>query len=414
MEFHVDIGPQYEGEVIRKEQLYMEFGGPKVEAKFELATVKGPDEVEHEKVELIGPDINDLEPYNPDTDQGGSHPIGILIDVAGSELDKDAEPIIERKIHMYSNFIEGWYHMNQRNEMWLRLSRDGYKKGFTSLRELGEIFNFLFTSEMPIIEKIQTTIITDINKIKEILPEAMKRYNERDERARAIKDEDVDSFYGCVLCQSFAPTHCSIIAPNRIANCGAINWFDGRAAAKIDPEGPIFEIPKGKLIDPVKGEYEGVNKVVAEKSLGTYDRVYLYSAFEHPHTSCGCFQAIVFYIPEVDAFGIVHRDFKGETVIGSTFTRMAGETSGGKQIEGRLGTGLEQLRSPKFIQADGGLARIVWMPKEIKERYMDVLEEKGLYNKIATEDDVKSPDELAEFLERVGHPWIKGEVELPG
>jgi acetyl-CoA decarbonylase/synthase complex subunit beta len=411
--FHADIGPQYEGEVIRKEDVYVEFGGPKVAHKFELATLKSPDQIENEKVELIGPDLNELEPYDPATGKGGSYPLAVLIDVAGSELDKDAEPIIERRIHMFTNMIEGWYHMNQRQDIWLRMSKACYKKGFTSLRELGQIYNFLFTSELPIIEKIQTTLITDAKKVGELLPEALKIYDARDARARALKDEDVDTFYGCTLCQSFAPTHISIIAPNRIANCGAINWFDGRAAAKIDPEGPIFAIPKGNLLDPVRGEYEGLNKVVQEKSLGTYDRVYLYSAFEHPHTSCGCFQAIVFYIPEADAFGVVHREFKGGTVIGETFSHMAGETSGGKQIEGRLGTGLEQLRSPKFIQADGGLARIVWMPKEVKERYRDVLEAKGLYDKIATEEDVKNVDELLEFLQKVGHPWIKGEVQLP-
>lgn len=412
-EFHADIGPQYEGEVIRKEDLHIEFGGPKVQYKFELATLKGPEEVEHEKVEIIGPDLNQLEPYDPETESGGSYPLAILVDVAGSELDRDAEPIIERRIHMFTNMIEGWYHMNQRQDIWLRISKNCYKKGFTSLRELGEIYCFLFTSELPIIEKIQVTLITDGEKVKELYPQALKVYEARDARARAIKDEDVDTFYGCTLCQSFAPTHISIIAPNRIANCGAINWFDGRAAAKIDPEGPIFAIPKGKLLDPIRGEYEGVNKVVQEKSLGSYDRVYLYSAFEHPHTSCGCFQAIVFYIPEVDAFGIVHREFKGQTVIGETFSHMAGETSGGRQIEGHLGTGLEQLRSPKFIQADGGLARIVWMPKEIKERYRDIIEAKGLYDKIATEEDAKNVDELVAFLDRVGHPWVKGEVQLP-
>ena len=412
MEFHVDIGPQYEGEVIRKEQLYLEFGGPKVKHKFELATVKNPKEIENEKVEIIGPDINEMTPYDEEK-KGGSYPIAILIDVAGAELDKDAEAIIERRIHMFTNMIEGWYHMNQRQDAWLRISKDCYKKGFTSLRELGEIYNFLYTSEMSIIEKIQTTIITDDKKVAELLPHALEVYEARDARARALKDEDVDTFYGCVLCQSFAPTHISIIAPNRIANCGAINWFDGRAAAKIDPEGPIFAIPKGELIDPVRGEYSGVNVVEKDKSLGTYDRVYLYSAFEHPHTSCGCFQAIIFYIPEVDAFGVLHREFKGESVVGESFSHMAGDTSGGKQIEGRLGTGLEQLRSPKFIQADGGLARMVWMPKDIKERYKDVIEAKGLYDKIATEEDVKNVDELVEFLERVGHPWIKGEVKLP-
>jgi acetyl-CoA decarbonylase/synthase complex subunit beta len=314
---------------------------------------------------------------------------------------------------MFTNMIEGWYHMNQRQDVWMRMNKEAHDKGFTSLRELGEIYILLYTSEMPIIESIQVTIITDEKKVEELLPHALEVYAARDERARALKDEDVDTFYGCTLCQSFAPTHISIIAPNRIANCGAINWFDGRAAAKIDPEGPIFAIPKGELLDAVKGEYSGVNAIEAEKSLGNYDRVYLYSAFECPHTSCGCFEAIVYYIPEVDAFGVVHREYKGETVIGETFSHMAGETSGGKQIEGRLGTGLEQLRSAKFIQADGGLARIVWLPKELKERFKDALEKKDLYDKIATEEDVKNVDELLEFLEKAGHPWIKGEVELP-
>lgn len=315
---------------------------------------------------------------------------------------------------MFTNMTEGWYHMNQRQDTWLRMNRDCAKKGFNSLKELGEIYNFLFTSEMSIIEKIQTTIITEEEKVKEILPQALATYKARDDRALTLRDEDVDTFYGCVLCQSFAPTHVSIITPDRIANCGAINWFDGRAAAKIDPEGPIFAIPKGELIDPVKGEYTGANKVEHERSLGTYDRVYLYSAFEHPHTSCGCFEAIVFYIPEVDGFGLVHRDFKGTTVIGETFSHMAGDTSGGRQVEGRLGTGLEQLRSPKFIQADGGRKRMVWMPREILDRYKESFEAEGLYDKIPTENEVKTVDELMPWLEEHQHPWIMGEVELPG
>jgi len=404
-EFHVDMGPQYEGEVVRKEDLYVEFGGPKVKGKFELVTLKSPEEVENEKVEVIGPDIKDME-------EGGSYPLAILIDIAGEELDKDAEPIIERRIHMFTNYVEGLYHMNQRQDIWIRMNKDAAKKGFDSLKELGEIYILLFTSELSIIEKISVTFITDEKRVEELLPQALKVYEARDARLRGLRDEDVDTFYGCVLCQSFAPTHVSIISPDRIANCGAINWFDGRAAAKIDPEGPIFAIPKGELIDPVKGEYTGVNEVEGERSLGTYDQVYLYSAFEHPHTSCGCFQAICFYIPEVDAFGIVHREFVGRTVIGETFSHMAGVTSGGRQVEGSCGMALELIRSPKFFQADGGLYRIAWLPKEVKERYKDVIPE-DLYDKIATEEDVTSPEELVEFLEKVGHPWIKGEVELP-
>lgn len=403
--FPVDVGPQYEGEVVRKADLHVEFGGPQVKAKFELVTMKGIDEVEDQKIEVIGPDIGEME-------EGSSHPLALMIEVAGAELEKDMEPVFERRIHLYTNYIEGFYHMNQRDEIWIRLNKDSFGKGLNSLEVIGQMLMFLYTSELDVIEKISITFVTDEKKVAELLPKAQEVYRARDERARGMKDEDVEEFYSCALCQSFAPTHICIATPERIANCGAISWFDGRAAYKLDPEGPVQEVKKGECLDPIRGEYSGCNTLGAEKSMGAYNRVYLHSAFEYPHTSCGCFQAIWFYIPEVDAFGLVHRDFAGETVVGTSFSTMAADTSGGRQVEGFLGLALEYLRSPKFLQADGGLRRLVWMPKEIKERYKDDMPE-GLYDKIATEEDAKNTDELVEFLDRVGHPWVKGEVELP-
>ncbi len=261
--------------------------------------------------------------------------------------------------------------------------------------------------ELPVIEKISVTFVTDEKKVAELLPQATEIYNTRDERARGLKEEDVEEFYGCVLCQSFAPTHVCVITPERIANCGAISWFDGRAAYKLDPEGPVFAVSKGELLDAERGEYSGVNQNGIDRSMGQYDRVYLHSAFEYPHTSCGCFQSICFYIPEVDGFGIMHRDFQGDCVAGVPFSKMAGDTSGGSQVEGFLGMALEYMRSKKFLQADGGFKRIVWMPKEIKEMVKESIPE-DLYDKIATEEDAKNTDELTEFLQRVGHPWMFG------
>lgn len=403
--FPVDVGPQYEGEVIRKADLHVEFGGPSVRSKFELVTLKGMDEVENEKIEIIGPDMKDMQ-------VGESYPLGLMIDVAGEKLEKDMEPVLERRIHLYANYIEGLYHMNQRDDIWVRISKDSYNKGLNSLEEIGKILMFLFTSELDVIEKISITFVTDEKKVEEFIAKAREIYKARDERARGLREEDVEEFYSCALCQSFAPTHICIATPERVANCGAISWFDGRAAYKLDPEGPVQEVKKGECLDPIRGEYSGCNELAGVKSMGTYNRVFLHSAFEHPHTSCGCFQAIWFYIPEVDAFGLVHRDFVGPTVVGVPFSTMAADTSGGRQVEGFLGIALEYLRSPKFLQADGGIRRCVWMPKEIKEKYKDAIPE-DLFDKIATEEDVKSVDELVEFLNRAGHPWVKGEVELP-
>jgi len=393
--FPVEVSVAYEGERIRAPDMQIELGGSNVDRKFELVQIKPLDEVEDGKIEIIGPDISALK-------EGGSYPLGIFIEVAGKELEKDLEPVIERRIHMYTNYIEGFWHMASRETIWMRLSKKSFKKGLNSFKWIGLALLRLFKAELPIIEKMRVTFITDPAKIDEMYPKAIEIYEARDARARALRDEDVDEFYGCILCQSFAPPHVCVITPNRVSLCGSINWFDARAAVKIDPEGPNFVVPKGECLDPIKGEYSGVNQIVEERSLGENKRYYLYSMFELPPTSCGCFEAVAFYIPDVDGIGIVPRGFKGSTVNGLPFSTMAGHTGGGIQTEGFLGLGIEYMRSPKFFQADGGWERIVWMPSELKERVKDAIPP-DLFDKIATEA-VSTIEDLRNFLIEKKHP----------
>jgi len=395
----VDVGVIYEGERIRRKQMYVELGGPHIKEKFELTRVRKPEEVEDEKIVIIGPDLKDLE-------EGKSYPFGILVEVSGPQLEKDLEAVIERRIHEYCNYIEGFMHLNQRYDIWLRLSKKSFEKGLNTFKYIGKVLIRLFKSELPIIEKMQVTFITDPEKIKEIYQEAMRIYEERDARARGLKDEEVDMFYGCTLCQSFAPSHVCVITPQRYSNCGAISWFDARAAARVDPKGPLFPIEKGECLDPVKGEFSGANEAVKKKSLGEVTRVWLYTAFGYPHTSCGCFEGVAFYIPEVDGFGIVHRGFRDVTVNGLPFSTLADSTAGGRQVDGFHGISIEYMRSPKFLQADGGYKRVVWMPKEVKERVKDFIP-KELVDKIATEEDAKTIEELKAFLKEKGHPVVE-------
>jgi acetyl-CoA decarbonylase/synthase complex subunit beta len=405
----VDVGVIYEGERIRRKDMYVELGGPDVKEKFELARVKKPEEVEDGKITIIGPDIKDME-------EGKTYPFGIIIEVAGAKLEPELEGVIERRIHAYCNYIEGFMHLNQRYDIWLRLSKKSYQKGLNSFQYIGKVLHRLFKSELPIIEKMQITFITDAEKVKELYPQALQIYEARDARARGLKDEEVDKFYGCILCQSFAPTHCCVITPQRYSNCGAISWFDARASANIDPKGPIFEIDRGELVDSVKGEYSGVNEAVKKRTLGEITRVWLYSAFGYPHTSCGCFEAVAFYIPEVDGFGIVHRGYKDVTVNGLAFSTLADSTAGGRQVDGFHGISIEYMRSPKFLQADGGYKRVVWMPKEVKERVKNFIPAE-LVDKIATEEEAKTIDELKAFLKARGHPvverWKEEVVAVP-
>ena len=207
-------------------------------------------------------------------------------------------------------------------------------------------------------------------------------------------------------------SHLCVITPQRYANCGAISWFDGRATAKVDPKGPVFEIPKGALLDDVKGEYEEVNRVIQEKSLGEIERVQLYTGFGYPHTSCGCFEGCAFYIPEVDGYGIVHRNYKGQTVNGLDFVTISDLTAGGRQVDGFHGLSIEYMRSPKFMQADGGWDRVVWMPDDILVRIKEFIPEE-IMPKIATEHRVQDLDKLKQSKKAQGHPITERKQEIP-
>ncbi|MCL7475687.1 MAG: CO dehydrogenase/CO-methylating acetyl-CoA synthase complex subunit beta [ANME-2 cluster archaeon] len=406
-EFPFEISPMFEGERVRKDDMYVELAGPKSKG-FELVKAVGMDEIEEGKFTLIGPDISEME-------EGGRYPLAMFYRIAGELVEPDLEAIVERRNHDFQNYIQGVMHLNQRYDVWIRINKDAIAKGLNSFEQIARATMMLFKNELTFIEKIEATYITDLEKVEEELAKAMVRYSARDDRTRNLHDEDVDEFYGCSLCQSFAPTSVCVISPDRIALCGAINWFDGRAAAKVDPEGPQFVIEKGECLDELSGEYSGVNEVAQKLSGGEYNRIKIHSFFEFPHTSCGCFEVVGFFIPEVDGIGWVDRDFTGNAPNGLAFSTMAGQTGGGKQVMGFLGVGINYFRSPKFIQADGGWERVVWMPKNLKDKVLADIPA-DIVDKVATEEDAQDIDTLKKFLTEKGHPivekWTPEEEEI--
>ncbi len=395
-EFPFEMSPMYEGERIRKDDLYVELAGPKSKG-FELVRSADMSEVEDGKVTLIGPDLKDME-------EGSTYPFAMIYRIAGEGVEPDIESIVERRNHDFQNYIQGYMHLNQRYDIWVRISKAAVEKGLESLKQIAEATMMMFKNELPFIEKIEATYITDLAEVEKELEEARKVYDARDARTRDLHDEDVDTFYGCTLCQSFAPTNVCVVTPDRVSLCGAINWFDGRAAAKVDPEGPQFPIEKGEVIDEIGGEYSGVNEAAVRLSGGMYDRIKLHSFFEYPHTSCGCFEVVGFYMPEVDGIGWVDRDFKGTAPNGLPFSTMAGQTGGGRQVVGFLGIGVNYFRSPKFLQADGGWKKVVWMPKALKDKVSDSIPE-GIA--VATEEDATDIESLKKFLIEKKHPVVE-------
>ncbi len=402
----VAYGSAFEGEVVRRADMRIEFGGKNSRA-YEYLVMRDMDEVEDHKIEIIGPGFEDQE-------DGASMDLGILIEVAGRKMQEDFEPVLERQVHYFINGASGIQHIGQRDIAWIRISKGAVEKGF-NLKHFGEILYARFHADFgAIVDKVQVKVITDPDLHAEWLEKAREAYEFRNQRLADLTDEAVDTFYDCTLCQSFAPTHVCIVSPQRLGLCGAYNWLDCKASHQINPTGPNQPVQKGKLLDPVKGYWVGTNENAVKNSQGTVTEVALYSIMENPMTACGCFECIVMYLPEAEGVMVVSREDPSMTPAGMTFSTLAGMAGGGLQTPGVMGVGKFYLTSPKFISADGGFKRVVWMSSFLKDsmsaEFAAVAEREGIPNLIdliADERKVTTVDELVDWLEEVKHPVLE-------
>ncbi len=406
---HIDIpvnfGAAFEGERVRKDDLFLECGGGKTQA-VELVTSGRMDEVEDGKVEVIGKDIPDL----PD---GGRLPMAVLVEVAGRAFQPDFEPILERQIHHLVNYAQGVMHIGQRDIAWYRIGKAAVEKGFT-LKHIGVLLHAKFHQDFgAIFDKAQVKIYTDADKVKEITEKARAIYRERDARVEGMTDETTETYYSCTLCQSFAPNHVCVISPERTGLCGAYNWMDCKASYEINPTGPNQPIQKGETLDERYGNWKGVNDFVFKASRQAVSSYNFYSLVYDPMTTCGCCECISAILPMCNGVMTVNRDYTGETPCGMKFTTLAGVIGGGQVTPGFVGHSKYNVCQRKFILGDGGLLRIVWMPKmfkeEIRERLLKRGEELGipdLIDRIADETVGVTEDEILPWLTEKEHPAL--------
>jgi acetyl-CoA synthase len=403
----VAVSPAFEGERIRKEDMHCEFGGQRTQS-FEWLRMRDIGEVEDGKVEVQGPDVESVE-------AGGKLPLGIIVEVAGRKMQTDFEPVLERQIHTFLNEAHGIWHMGQRETNWIRISKEAAKAGF-KLEHFGKLLHAKFHDQFSsIIDKVQVKIFTDEAKVVKLRQQAHSVYAERDARLAGMADEDVETFYSCTLCQSFAPNHLCVISPERPGLCGAYSWLDCRAAYEITPSGPNQPISKGNCIETKIGQWDKINAFVQKTSGGKVERMSQYSMITDPMTSCGCFECIAAVLPSTGGIMIVNREYPEMTPCGMKFSTLAGTVGGGQQTPGFIGHSKHYINSRKFIAAEGGIRRIVWMPtmlkEEIKDAFVKRADELGLGGeeflaKIADEKTAATEEQVLEFITKAGHPAI--------
>ena len=403
----VAFASAFEGEIIRRKDMQVEFDGSRVDCA-ELVQTCDPSEVEDHKITVIGPEADEME-------LGSKNCIAYVVKVAGKNMQADFEPVIERKFHNYINCIEGVYHTGQRDMQRIRISIDAFNAGFR-IKHIGEVLYSQVKNEFDaVVDKCEVVIYTDPAECKRVRHEvAIPTFEKRDERLDNLTDESVDVYYSCILCQAFSPSHVCVVTPERLGLCGAVSWLDAKATNELDPAGPCQVITKERPIDENLGSYEDVDEAVKKLSQGALEHVTLYSIMQDPMTSCGCFECICGIEPFSNGVVIANREYAGMTPLGMTFPEMASMTGGGVQTPGFMGHGKHFISSKKFMKAEGGIERIVWMPKELKDFVAERLNKtaKELYgidnftDMVGDETVATDPETLVAFLTEKNHPAL--------
>jgi acetyl-CoA synthase len=130
-------------------------------------------------------------------------------------------------------------------------------------------------------------------------------------------------------------------------------------------------------------------------------------------TSCGCFECISCVLPSTNGIMTVYRNFPGMTPSGMKFSTLAGTVGGGLQTPGFIGHSKRYVASSKFISAEGGAKRVVWMNRELKEELAPELRKIGrgegienFWEMIADETVAVTEEEVLAYITKMNHPAL--------
>jgi len=302
-----------------------------------------------------------------------SESIGIAVTVDDDTLDVPAAEELEAAAPGYLNMLDG-LKLESRNPLTLTLR----EVGALTAEQMAEVLRRGLRLEYPRLGPVQVEVIGDAARLAELAAQIAAERGERDRAYSAALAALPEEVYTCEACAPFSREHICLTHPVRMPMCGR-RWTEMLVGARYmgvssgrpwrrrgRPENCCASVPLGRVLDPVKGEYEGLNEFVRAATGGRIQRVFLHSVRDFPHSSCGCFYALAWWSEELGGIALMHRGFDGAAPDGSTWNDLANR-AGGKQQPGISGVGLDYMRSPTFLQGDGGWSSVKWMTAKLRD-----------------------------------------------
>ncbi len=334
----------------------------------------------------------------------GTRTAALVVEVAGRRMAPELEPVIESRLHVWLNRLQGVRHEGRRDRCRLWVSAEAVGRGL-SLGAIGDMLCAMACEEFgAAAERCRVRWVTTPEGARRVLRElALPAYWARDARLKSLTDATADRFYTCATCQSIAPGHCCVITPERPGMCGTVAWPDAAASFRLNPIGPHRPAEK-----------DAVDAAVRAASGGAIEGVSLYGLMDRPMSTCGRCECLCALEPVSGGVALCDREYPGMTPLGMRFDELADAVARGGQTPGFMGVCRAFIPSARFLVGEGGPLRIVWMPTALKDAVGPALDAAvearhgiarftGL---IADETVCTEPDALLRWLRRRGHPAL--------
>lgn len=330
--------------------------------------------------------------------------IGILIEIENEHLSDDMALIVEQAALKSINYLPGVKAYENAD-----ILKIGLAAGVSmDTQKIADAIYYGIRLLYPRLEKIKISFICEPSLLAEEAQKIRGYKLQRKEYVANMNEENTEEFVACTDCRPFSLVHTCIIPPDRIPMCSARTYFSCKADLYFGITRQPYQrqtekevqlrcvFNKGAVLDAEKGEYEGCNSIYSKMTGGKLNRMYLHSLRNYPHTSCGCFKNLAFWIEEVKGIGIMSRYSKAIAPNGKSWELLA-NYAGGKQSNGIMGVSLNYIHSKKFLKADGGIGNVVWVDSEL---YKNVSKYFLEGQKVATEKDVQNINDLKKFVVR--------------
>ncbi|MCL1802551.1 MAG: hypothetical protein FWG30_02745 [Eubacteriaceae bacterium] len=296
--------------------------------------------------------------------------LSILVECHGPNIEHEFELFAEKQLSIWINRIEGVSLSMNFGSATLRISKAAYDKGFTD-ESLGQsIYSQVIKEYGDIVSKCRVTIITEQSLSENIEANVAAPLTKiRSERLSELTDENVKLFYACTACRKYQSSHFCAITPEKPGICGAVDYYSAYSEHALSKGNSpsIMAIAKGEASDALLGRYAEVDATL-EKG---YKNVAIYSLMQDPMPSIGAFECISAVEPSTSGVLAVPKDYSGATPMGLRFSELAFMASAAKQAPGAMGHSKSYIASKKYLQPEGGIIRVVWMPKSLKDEYRD-------------------------------------------